>query len=211
MAQLALLRADPAFVAVQSRIMAIASQLEELGNIPMVGAEMALILEVQTDQYWEDINLPILETLRRRLRKLVKLIEPVSRNIVYTDFEDEIGTGVDIVLPIAASETDKARFLMKVRHFLIEHKDHITIQKLKRNEQLTAQDLTELERIFIDEGVGSADDLERIRKQGGLGLFIRSLVGLNREAAKHALADFMEADNDRQPDRICRPYYRSLD
>jgi type I restriction enzyme, R subunit len=81
---------------------------------------------------------------------------------------------------------------MKVRHFLTQHQDHITIQKLKRNEQLTSQDLTELERIFIDEGVGSAGDLERIRKEGGLGLFIRSLVGLDREAAKRALAKFMD-------------------
>jgi type I restriction enzyme R subunit len=40
---------------------------------------------------------------------------------------------------------------------------------------LTSQDLAELERIFLDEGVGSADDLERVRKEGGLGLFIRSL------------------------------------
>lgn len=192
MTQLAVLRDDPAFVALQSRIMTIASQLEELGNVPMVGAEMALILEVQTDEYWEGINLPILETLCRRLRKLIKLIEPGARNIVYTDFEDEIGTGVDIVLPITASGTDKARFLMKVRHFLTQHKDHITIQKLKRNEQLTPQDLAELERIFIAEGVGGVEDLERIRNEGGLGLFIRSLVGLDREAAKRALAHFMD-------------------
>jgi len=192
MTQLAVLRADPAFVALQSRIMSIASQLEELGNVPMVATEMELILEVQTDEYWEGINLPILETLRRRLRKLVKLIEPDARNIIYTDFEDEIGAGVDIVLPIAATGTDKARFLMKVRHFLTQHKDHITIQKLKRNEQLTSQDLAELERIFVEEGVGSADDLDRIRSEGGLGLFIRSLVGLDREAAKRALAEFMD-------------------
>ena len=59
--------------------------------------------------------------------------------------------------PIAGSGTDKARFLMKVRHFLTQHRDHITIQKLKRNEQLTPQDLAELERIFLDEGVGSAE------------------------------------------------------
>jgi type I restriction enzyme R subunit len=137
-----------------------------------------------------DINLPILENVRRRLRQLVKLIEPKDRKIVYTDFEDEIGAAVDVVLPNIGAGTDKARFLMKVRHFLTQHENHITIQKLRRNE-LTPQDLSELERMFLAESVGSPDDLERIRGEGGLGLFVRSLVGLDREAAKQALAGFV--------------------
>jgi type I restriction enzyme R subunit len=190
-AQLAVLRSDPALVNHQARIMGIASQLEELRNVPMVAAEMALILEVQTDEFWQDINLPILETVRRRLRQLVKLIEPKDRKIVYTDFEDQIGAAVDVALPDIGAGTDKARFLMKVRHFLNQHENHITIQKLRRNEQLTPQDLSELERMFLAESVGSPEDLERIRSEGGLGLFVRSLVGLDREAAKQALAGFV--------------------
>jgi type I restriction enzyme R subunit len=190
--QLALLRAEPGFVNYQSRIMDIASKLEELGNVPMVAAEMALILEVQTDEYWQDINLPILEIMRRRLRKLVKLIEPGERKIVYSDFEDEIGAGTEVVLANVGTGTDKARFLMKVRHFLAQHKDHITIQKLRRNEQLTAQDLAELERIFLQESVCEPDDLNQVNEEGGLGLFIRSLVGLDREAAKGAFAAFID-------------------
>jgi type I restriction enzyme R subunit len=190
-AQLAVLRSDPALVNQQARIMGIASRLEELSNVPMVAAEMALILEVQTDEFWQDINLPILENARRRLRQLVKLIEPKDRTIVYTDFEDEIGAAVDVTLPNIGAGTDKARFLMKVRHFLTQHENHITIQKLRRNEQLTPQDLSELERMFVAESVGSPEDLERVRSEGGLGLFVRSLVGLDREAAKQALAGFV--------------------
>ena len=192
-AQLALLKSDPSFTAMQAKIMSVASQLEELANIPMVAAQMPLIMEVQTDEYWKDITPPILEILRRRLRDLVKLIEPKARNIVYSDFEDEIGQSVEVVLADVASGTDKARFLVKVRHFLTQHDDHITIQKLRRNEQLTPQDLAELERIFLSESVGSEADLKKIRSEvGGLGLFIRSLVGLDREAAKRALGHFIE-------------------
>jgi type I restriction enzyme R subunit len=189
--QLAVLRSDAALVNYQARIMGVASQLEELRNVPMVAAEMTLILEVQTDEFWQDINLPILENMRRRLRQLVKLIEPKDRKIVYTDFEDEIGVAVDVALPSIGAGTDKARFLMKVRHFLAQHEDHIAVQKLRRNLQLTPHDLSELERIFLAESVGSPEDLERIRSEGGLGLFVRSLVGLDREAAKQALAQFM--------------------
>ena len=78
-AELALLRVDPAFQGLRTRITEITSLLEELGNVPMVAAEMALILEMQTDEFWQDITLPMLETVRRRLRALVKLIEYKKR------------------------------------------------------------------------------------------------------------------------------------
>ena len=54
---------------------------------------MALILEIQTDEFWQDVTLPMLETVRRRLRALVKLIEYKKRTLVYSDFEDSIGRG----------------------------------------------------------------------------------------------------------------------
>lgn len=190
--QLALLRGDATFAKYQERIQGIASLLEELSNVPMVAAQMSLILNLQTDEYWQDITLPMLEEIRRKLRGLVKLIEPASRKIVYTDFQDEIGEGSDVVLPDIGNGTDKARFMMKVRHFLQEHGEHITLQKLRRNEQLTKQDIEELERIFLEEGVADDAELESIRGEGGLGIFIRSLIGLDREAAKQALSGFID-------------------
>lgn len=193
--QLAVLRTDKNLPNLQSRIMGIAAQLEELRNIPMVAAEMNLIHEVQTDEFWQDITLLMLETVRRRLRQLVKLIESKARNIVYTDFEDEIGAAIDVALPDIGVGTDRARFMMKMRHFLRSHEDHITIQKLRRNQQLTSQDLTELENMFLNEAVGDELDLDNIRKEGVLGLFIRSLVGLDREAAKQAFAEFTANKN----------------
>ncbi len=192
LAQLALLRGDATFAKYQERIQGIASLLEELSNVPMVASQMNLILDLQTDDYWQDINLPMLEEVRRKLRGLVKLIEPASRKIVYTDFQDEIGEGSDVILPDIGNGTDKARFMMKVRHFLQEHGDHITLQKLRRNEQLTKQDIQELERIFLEEGVADDAEIESIRSEGGLGIFIRSLIGLDREAAKQAFSSFID-------------------
>ncbi len=191
MTQLAVLRADRAFDGLQARIRGIAAQLEELGNVPMVKAQLQFIAEVQTDEYWQDVTAAMLEHLRRRLRDLVKLIEPEERKIVYSDFEDELGEAMAVASPHAGYGTDKSRFLMKVRHFLTQHRDHLAIVKLRRNEQLTPMDLTELERIFVAEGIAGDEDLDRIRGEGGIGLFIRSLVGLEREAAKAALAGFM--------------------
>jgi type I restriction enzyme, R subunit len=76
-AQLALLRSDHAFESLREKIVTIASLLEELQNVPMVAAELALILELQTDEYWQDITAPMLETVRRRLRSLIKLAKHI--------------------------------------------------------------------------------------------------------------------------------------
>jgi type I restriction enzyme, R subunit len=193
--QLALLRNEATFARCQEKVMAIAAKLETLANVPMVAAAMGLILEVQTDEFWQDVHAWTLEDMRRRLRALIKLIEGDERIIVYTNFEDEIGDGTDIILPDAGVGTDRPRFLMKARDFLKRHENHITVQKLRRNEQLTLQDLAELERILVED-VGATDtDLDEARAQGGLGLFVRSLVGLERDAAKAAFAEFLSGRN----------------
>jgi type I site-specific restriction endonuclease len=49
--------------------------LEEKASIPMVRAELELIIEVQTDEFWQDITASMLEDVRKRLRSLVKFIE----------------------------------------------------------------------------------------------------------------------------------------
>jgi type I site-specific restriction endonuclease len=50
--------------------------------------------------------------------------------------------------------------------------------------------LAELERIFVEAGVDQTS-LDVIIAHGGLGRFVRSLVGLDREAAKRAFAYFV--------------------
>jgi type I restriction enzyme R subunit len=49
--QLALLQGQAAFGRCKEKVIALASRLQELSNVPMVANEMALILEVQTDEY----------------------------------------------------------------------------------------------------------------------------------------------------------------
>lgn len=189
--QLALLRGEATFARCKEKVMAIAGKLETLGNVPMVAAAMAFILEAQTDEFWQDIDAWSVEQLRRRLRDLIKLIEGEARILVYTDFTDAIGEGTQIALATAAIGTDPVRFQMKAQAFLKRHLDHLTVQKLRRNEQLTPQDLRELERILIEEAGATEGDLDEARAHGGLGLFVRSLVGLERDAAKAAFATFL--------------------
>jgi type I restriction enzyme R subunit len=190
--QLALLHADPGFVRLRDRVKDVAGMLEEISGIPMVAQQLALIHEVQTDAWWEDVTLPMLEKVRRRLRELVGLIEKRRRTPIYTDFEDEMGAEVDVALPgVAMGGFEK--FRAKARAFLHAHADHVAIRKLHLDHPLTPTDLGELERVLAESGIGSPEDVQRAKEESeGLGLFVRSLVGLDREAAKEALGVFLQ-------------------
>jgi type I restriction enzyme R subunit len=190
--QLGLLRSAPGFERLRDQVKAIAALLEEKSAIPMVRAQMALIQEVQTDEWWVDVTVPMLELVRRRLRDLAKLIEKQKRRIVFADFEDVIGAEERVDLPGLAAGWDFEKFRAKAQVFLREHEDHAAIWKLHMNKPLTAGDLTELERMLVESGVGGPDQIDRAKQEShGLGLFVRSLVGLDRAAAKEALAGFL--------------------
>ena len=138
--QLAHLRSEPGFARLRDQVKAIAGLLEEKASIPMVQVQMALIQEIQTDEWWQDVTVPLLDQARKRLRLLVKLIEKRERKPIYTDFEDEMGEETAFALPGFSAPDSYERFRAKARQFLI------AIHKLRANEPLTATDLTELER-----------------------------------------------------------------
>ncbi len=190
--QLAVLRAEPAFGRLRDQVREIAGLLEEKSSIPMVRHELALILEIQIDEWWQDVTPPMLEGVRKKLRSLVHLIEKQKRRPIFTDFEDMLGDEVAVDLPGFTAPDSFERFRAKARQFLRAHEDHITIRKLRTNQALTESDLAELERILAESGIGTSEDVQRAKQDfHGLGLFVRSLVGLDREAAKTALAAFL--------------------
>src|SRR5882762_4094418 len=95
--QLALLEKSPSWTRYQEQVRALAAGLEEKRTIPAVHAQMALILDLQTDDYWQDITVPMLERVRRTLRDLIRFIDKDGqREKVYTDFEDELGAVTEI-------------------------------------------------------------------------------------------------------------------
>jgi type I restriction enzyme R subunit len=190
--QLALLRHDKSFTRLMEDVKEIASALNELTAIPMVRAELELIIEVQTDEFWQDVTAPMLENVRKKLRSLVKFIEKTKRPRIYTDFQDLMGEATEIELPGIGSTHDVERFRDKTEQFLKTHEDHPVIVKLRFNEALTRSDLDVLEKMLITAHAGSPEDIQQAKSDGGLGLFVRRIVGLDREAAKRALDEFLQ-------------------
>lgn len=191
--QLSVLRHDPSFQRLSEQVRAICGLLEEKVVIPMVAERIVLIQAMQSDEWWQDVTPTMLETARKHLRGLVSLIEKRRRAPVYTDFTDEMGRERLVDLPGFGAPDGFERFREKARAFLREHEDHVTIRKLRTNRPLTRSDLDELERMLGETGVGDALSIEKAKKESeGLGLFVRSLVGLDREAAKTAFAGFLD-------------------
>ena len=191
--QISMLHAEPSYDRLKKQACDIADKLSELGSIPAVSERMVLIEAMLGEDWWTDVTLPMLEQARRRLRALVKLLEKTARKVVYTDFEDELGETAEVSLSLGGNAGDFERFRNKVRAFLRLNEDHIALHKLRRNLALTPSDLTELEKMLVTSGTGTREDFARATREAqGLGLFIRSLVGLDRQAATEALNGFLD-------------------
>ena len=81
------------------------------------------------------------------------------------------------------------KFRAKTQAFLLAHQQHVTVLKLRTNQVLTMEDL---ERLLMESGIVGEEEISRAKSESeGLGLFVRSLVGLDREAAKEAIAGFL--------------------
>ncbi|WP_420625522.1 DEAD/DEAH box helicase family protein [Candidatus Poriferisodalis sp.] len=210
-AQLGLLRSEP-FERQRRRIIRVASALADLGTaIPLVAQQQELIADIQTDEWWADVTYPMLEDARKRLRNLVQLIVHTNKNVLYSDFADEFGGASVIKLPgtgepggdgDAGDEDDAgdgrggdefARFRKKTQHFLKENLAEDVVAKVRSGETLTLVDMDALQRVLVAAGIGDDDTFaEASKRAGSFGLFIRSLIGLDRAAAKRAFAKFLD-------------------
>jgi type I restriction enzyme R subunit len=192
--QLSVLHKDKKYEKLRDQVIEIGKRLEEKETVPMVREQIELIQEIQKDEFWQDTNLSIIENIRKRLRDLIQFIDKNQRQPIYTDFEDELEGETEIKLSGTVTTTNLTRYRAKMMQFLKAEENHITLQKLKRNKPITPSDIQELERILFASGdFGTKEDFERaFENTKNLGLFIRNLVGLDREEAKRAFNDFLD-------------------
>ncbi|WP_336922906.1 DEAD/DEAH box helicase family protein [Aquipuribacter sp. SD81] len=169
----------------------IAASLLGKTTIPSIAEQAVLLESVAGDDWWIDVTLPMLEVARLRIRSLASFIEKTARNPIYTDFEDTLAEGIEVVLPRVTPGTNFERFRSKAEAYLRDHLDNLALQRLRRNKQLTPEDLTELENMLVASG-GQAVDIAWVTQQGGgLGVFVRGLVGLDRAAATEAFERYL--------------------
>ncbi|MFM9975373.1 MAG: type I restriction-modification enzyme R subunit C-terminal domain-containing protein [Beijerinckiaceae bacterium] len=82
---------------------------------------------------------------------------------------------------------------MDIRQFIGKNVERLRLAKVSNGKPMTQIALAD-ERMFLEVGALPAE-IEKLRAGGGLGLFVRSLVGMNREAAKIAFTAFLSDAN----------------
>ncbi|PKH59411.1 restriction endonuclease subunit R [Halomonas sp. Choline-3u-9] len=193
--QLSLIETDAnGFERLRRRVMEIAEILVEKTSIPMIKEQLGYLQAMQEQGFWEGINIPLLEEMRLRLRGLVPFIDKKSREIVYTDFKDEV-LGVREEAVFEMPKMTGVQYAKKVEAYLNSHLNNIVIHRLRTNQPLTVTDLESLEaalkQIGEENGEALLSNLLEQRQAPSLAYFIRSLVGMDREAAHTAFSEFL--------------------
>ena len=192
--QLALMETEAArkTKAMVTRVQQIGKQLKEkAATIEAIHQVLPTLEEVQTNRFWENPSYSDLERVRLVLRDLIQYLDKSQRKVVFTDFQDTIETiDEDAELHQTSDWRDYRREAERV---IRQHQDHLTIQKVRKNKQITLQDVEELERILLEEGNLTKEEYEKeFGNKRPLTYFIREVLGLDRGAAMEAFSEFLE-------------------
>lgn len=169
----------------------LAGVLSKRGAIPLVAAKMDLIKLVQTAAWWQEQSVEKFESLRIEIRSLVRFIEKTSGMLYFSDFDDMILPGATEFKPVLGSNNLEA-YRKRVTEYIQQNRHHITIHKLRTNQPITRKEFTDLERMLFEQGeLGTHEQFVKAYGEQPLGVFIRSIVGLDLEAANTAFSKFI--------------------
>jgi type I restriction enzyme R subunit len=172
----------------------IAASLEKKGTIPAVMEHIDIIRKVQKPQFWEHESLDSLECVRMELRSLIKLLEDSRKKEKFIiDIEDPYET-VEGVDDVVITSTYKQR----VVDYLYNNTNNATLRKIKDFEQLTHDDIVELERIFFEE-LGTKEDYNKLAEghpyKNNVAAYIRVINGIDRKKALQIYRNFIQDTN----------------
>ncbi|MGI0479353.1 DEAD/DEAH box helicase family protein [Geminocystis sp. CENA526] len=194
--QLAILKNTQDFETLRDKVRDLLACLEDKKTIPIVKDKLSFIEQVQSESWWQDVTVYLVEEMRVNLRDLMIFIDKQQENIICTNFEDELGELETVSVPNRQTGFSSHQYSKKVQNYILAHQDHISIVKLKRNLPLTETDLRELEKmLFTSEGMESRDKFELVYGKRNLKSFIRELVGLDKNTAKEAFSKYLENNN----------------
>lgn len=178
-----------------TRVASIASQLSKV-NVPEIKNNESLLKELQTETFWKKVHVKRLEEVRKSVRELMKYLESNPKEIIYTSLKDDIDLSRVTEEPVIEYATSLSSYKERVESYIRKNKHHITIQKLRSNTPITAGELQTLETMLFD-GQERGTKQEFIKEYGEqpLGVFIRSIVGLDIQAANEAFSGFIQKGN----------------
>ncbi|MGM9740469.1 MAG: DEAD/DEAH box helicase family protein [Candidatus Cryptobacteroides sp.] len=172
-----------------SRVQEIAGRLQEKATLSQVQAKMGTIKEVLSPAAWENVSLHWLEKVRNDLRDLMKFLVGDGGRWFVVDIEDVISYDgeSDGILP-------RVSYRQRVMDYLQANRNIAVLEKIRNLEQLSGDDIRELEKVFWKE-LGSKEEYERYTVGmlcgTNVGAFVRSIVGVDRKVAVRRFGEFI--------------------
>nr|WP_311150528.1 DEAD/DEAH box helicase family protein [uncultured Prevotella sp.] len=178
----------------RASVIKIAQLLEKKATIPAVRERMETIKEVQTAVFWEHSTLNSLERVRKELRELVHVLaESRDERRFVINIEDAISSDA-----VTAPVTLKATYHDRVIDYLAKHTDNEVLRRIQNFEQLTTDDVNELQRIFWEE-LGTRTEFDEAtngkRYNYNVAAFIRVIQGVDRQKALALYTRFIKDGN----------------
>ena len=178
----------------ENNLIEIAEGLSTKYSVPSVMRAKTTIENLRNPNYYKGVSQKKLDEIREELRELIQYLDMSSRPNVYTDIQD---SDISLVMRESAAFTSYGKpYKLRVESFIRENKNHITISKLINNIPITSAELTALEQILFDGD--ERGTVEVFKKEFGdepLGVFIRSIIGLDITAAQQAFSEFLTTGN----------------
>lgn len=189
--QLSILNGEKKQATLIEKVVSTTGKLSKKASIPAVAQKMDTIKEVQQKSFWECATLPDIERIRIELRDIIKFLDSDNQTFYFTMFSDEfVGQAEEHSLGFAFNDLDA--YKRKVELYLKEQANHIVIYKIRNNQQITTAELNELERMLFEQGtVGSKEEFIQAYGEQPLGKLIRTIVGLDVNAAKLAFGEML--------------------
>ena len=167
--------------------------IETKATLPQVQAKTSVLKEVLSDTAWENATLCWMERVRKELRELMQFLKEGKGKWFVIDIEDVI-TDDGETTGIAPRVTYKQRVI----DFLTENRNLPVLRKIRNLEQLSFEDIDELERILWTE-LGDKSEYSKftIGKPYGdnVAAFIRSMIGVDMTEALKKFSNYLSDNN----------------
>ncbi len=178
----------------ENNLIDIAEGLSQKYTIPAVARSKGLIENLRNPEYYKGVSQKKLDEIREEIREIIHFLDTAARPIVYSNIQDS-EFSMQVNEPLFVSNYGQP-YRKRVESFIRENKYHLTISKLSTNQPITVEELKALEEMLFDGSErGTREDYTKEFGQEPLGVFIRSIVGLEVKTAQDAFAEFLQAGN----------------
>ena len=172
------------------KVTAISSALLEKSTIPAIEAKKEFLSSLLQNNFWTTISLKKLEQVRQEVRTLLQYLDKTHREIITSNFTDFV-----LEKPSGPAPTPQFKdYRKRVEDYLIENVNQGVIAKIHNLEPLSEQDLEELQTILW-QTLGTKEEYEQVANGLDLGVFVRQIVGVDREVISQLFNEYLSQYN----------------